>query len=195
MAEGAKFHERRSREPKWFPARQRLRSTAPEVLWDWLLDAASLTRRLQLACGGRFSVQVLRQGWDRPLVSERRALGMARGGRAVIREVRLMCGDTPWVFARTVIPVRSLRGARRRLVHLGAKPLGAALFADPGLRRGEVEVARMGPGEQLFARAVGTAAASEAVWGRRSVFWLRGKPLLVSEIFLPALLQEHSQGQ
>jgi chorismate--pyruvate lyase len=126
-------------------------------------------------------------------MSEHRALGMKQGDRAVIREVRLMCGDTPWVFARTVIPVRSLRGAQRRLIRLGSKPLGAALFADPGLRRGEVEVARMSPGEQLFARAVGSATSSKAVWGRRSVFWLQGKPLLVSEIFLPALLEAHSQ--
>lgn len=181
------------REPRWYPARQRLRSAVPAVLWDWLLDAASLTRRLQLACKEQFRVQLLQQGWGRPLASERRALRLGQGGRAVIREVRLMCGDTPWVFARTVIPVRSLRGAQRRLVHLGDKPLGAALFADPGLRRGEVEVARMSSGEQLFARAVGSAASSKAVWGRRSVFWLQGKPLLVSEIFLPALFEEHSQ--
>jgi len=193
MAEGEKYRERRLREPKWSPARRRLRSAAPAILWDWLLDPTSLTRRLQLSCGQRFRVRVLQQGWGRPLMSERRALGIKQGGRAVIREVRLMCGDTPWVFARTVIPVRSLRGAQRRLVRLGAKPLGAALFADPGLRRGEVEVARLSSGAPLFVRAAGPAISSEAVWGRRSVFWLRGKPLLVSEFFLPALLHKPSR--
>jgi chorismate-pyruvate lyase len=32
------------------------------------------------------------------------------------------------------------------------------------------------------------------VWGRRSVFRSRGKSLLVSEIFLPALFAEQAQG-
>jgi chorismate--pyruvate lyase len=136
---------------------------------------------------------VLRQGWGRPLASERQTLNIKRGERAVIREVRLMCGERPWVFARTVIPVRSLRGAQRRLAHLGSKPLGAALFADPHVHRGEVEVAHIGPDERLFARAVGTAPYHQAIWGRRSVFWSQGKSLLVSEIFLPALFQGQAQ--
>ena len=188
MADGAAGNGRpRRREPNWAPARRCLRSAAPLAVWDWLLDATSLTRRLQLACGGQFHVRVLRQSWGRPLASERRILGVKRGERAVIREVRLMCGERPWVFARTVIPVRSLRGAQRRLAHLGSKPLGAALFADPHVRRGEVEVAHIGPEAPLFARAVGTAPYHQAIWGRRSVFWSRGKSLLVSEIFLPAL--------
>ncbi len=184
MDNEAHFH---GREPRWHPARRRLRSTAPAVLWDWLLDASSLTRRLQHACGERFRVQLLEQRWGRPLASERRALGIKRGGRAVIREVRLLCGETPWVFARTVIPVRTLRGPQRRLTRLGTKPLGAALFADPWLCRGEVEVTRIGPGDKLFEHAVGASDADDAVWGRRSLFWLRGKPLLVSEFFLPTL--------
>ena len=188
MADGGAVNERSwRREPKWVLARRCLRSAAPDAVWDWLLDATSLTRRLQLACGTRFHVRVLRQGWGRALASERRVLGVKRGERVVIREVRLMCGDQPWVFARTVIPVRSLRGAQRRLVFLGSRPLGAALFADPHVRRGAVEVAQIVPGERLFDRAVGTTSNPEAIWGRRSVFWSRGKSLLVSEIFLPAL--------
>jgi len=177
------------RELRWQPARRRLRSAAPAALWDWLLDASSLTRRLQLVCGAGFGVQVLEQHWGRPMASERRALGIRRGERAVIREVRLMCGATPWVFARTVIPVRTLRGPQRRLAHLGSKPLGAALFADPRLQRGEVEITRLVPGDSLFDHALAAAGGeAAAVWGRRSLFRLRGKPLLVSEFFLPALL-------
>lgn len=176
----------RRREPRWHPARRRLRSALPPALWDWLLDASSLTRRLQLACSGRVRVQVVAQHWGRPKEGERQALGMRRGERAMIREVRLLCGATPWVFARTVIPVRTLRGPRRRLAHLGSKPLGAALFADPRMQRGEVEITRLVPGDDLYDHAVAEGAA--AIWGRRSLFRLGGKPLLVSEFFLPALL-------
>lgn len=173
------------RGPHWSPARRQPRHAVPPRLWGWLLDPSSLTRRLQRACGPRFHVEVLAQGWGRALASERRALGMTRSGRAFIREVRLMCGDTPWVFARTVIPVRTLSGRQRRLTRLGSRPLGAALFAEPALDRGEVEIARLAPGDGICEHAALNGA--EGVWGRRSVFTLRGKPLLVSEFFLPAL--------
>lgn len=190
MANGAVGNVSRwRRESRWSPARQCLRSTAPRHVWDWLLDGSSLTRRLQRICGGGFHVGVLYQGWGRPQASERCALGIKGGERAVIREVRLMCGERPWVFARSVIPVRSLRGAHRRLAYLGSKPLGAALFADPHLRRGEVEVAQIGPGEEFFARAVGPLSYNtDPVWGRRSVFWSHNGSLLVSEFFLPEML-------
>jgi len=177
-----------ARGPRWSAAR-RLRSALPPGLRDRLLDPSSLTRRLQLTCGPQFCVRVLAQGWGRPLASERRALGMKRGGRALIREVQLMCGDTPWVFARTVIPVRTLRGRQRRLARLGSRPLGAALFADPRLERGEVEIARLVPGDGLYLRAA-TKGAPHGIWGRRSVFTLKGKPLLVSEFFLPPLVHD-----
>jgi len=82
MAEGAACNERaRRREPKWAPAQQWLRSAAPLAVWDWLVDASSLTRRLQLACGERFHVRVLRQGWDIPRpASGGRSLSNAASG-------------------------------------------------------------------------------------------------------------------
>ena len=60
------------------------------------------------------------------------------------------------------------------------------MFADPGMRRGTVELAEIFPGQAVFAAATAhTRHQPASIWGRRSVFWLSGKPLLVSEIFLP----------
>jgi len=54
------------------------------------------------------------------------------------------------------------------------------------MRRGRVELAEILPGQAVFAAAtVHTRHQPAAIWGRRSVFRLSGKPLLVSEIFLP----------
>jgi chorismate--pyruvate lyase len=90
------------------------------------------------------------------------------------------------VFARTVIPRDTLVGSNRRLTRLKTRPLGAVLFADPGMERGPVEIARLTPCDRLFPAATRRlASAPEAIWGRRSLFTLAGKPLLVSEIFLP----------
>ena len=111
---------------------------------------------------------------------------MRHGERALIRQVHLLCGDHPWVYARTIIPATSMRGRLRRLAHLGTRPLGAMLFADPGMQRGPVELANIGPGEPLFTDATRHMQQQPAdIWGRRSVFRIAHQPLLVSEIFLP----------
>lgn len=173
---------------RWRAGKQ-LPGAAPDAaLRDWLLDTGSLTRRVQQACAGRFRVQVEMQGWGRPRLDESLALGLRLGRIALIREVHLLCDERPWVFARTVIPVSTLRGRQRRLAHLGSRPLGAVLFADPHMQRGTVEVVSVPPGSALFAAAsCGMKRRPAEIWGRRSVFRLGGKPLLVSEFFLPGL--------
>jgi chorismate--pyruvate lyase len=171
---------------RWQPYRCYRRSELPASLAVWLLDTASLTRRLQGLCGGEFRVRILSQVRGRPRLDETRVLGMRCGGLAIIRQVQLLCDDQPRVYARTVIPVSSLQGRLRRLAHLGARPLGALLFADRGIRRGVVELARIRPGERLYADAVNDLRQAHGeIWGRRSIFRLARKPLLVSEIFLP----------
>ena len=177
---------------RWKPARQVLRHEVPAGLLDWLLDPASLTRRLQQACCGEFRVRLLEQGWGRPNPDECRTLRMRRGERAILRQVHLLCGEVPWVYARTAIPAGTLRGRHRQLGRLGTRPLGAVLFADPSMEREPVQLARIDRGLRLYADATrGLAHRPPAIWGRRSVFRLGGKPLLVAEIFLPQFETRH----
>jgi chorismate--pyruvate lyase len=179
-----RFHD----EPLWRPRHQWRRSELPEGIASWLLDPGSLTRRLQQTCGGRFRVQLLAQGWGHPLHSETAALHMRRIGLAVLREVLLLCDGQPWVYARSVIPRPTLTGSGRQLTRLGTRPLGAFLFADPTLRRSRLELARIEPGQRVFAEATRALSVAPAViWGRRSLFFLRGRALLVNEIFLPGI--------
>lgn len=174
---------------RWREGGQLLGAAPTAALRDWLLDAGSLTQRVQSACHGRFRVQVELQGWARPRLDECLALGIRGGRLAWIREVHLLCDERPWVFARTVIPAASLRGPRRRLLRLGNRPLGALLFADPHMQRGPVEVVCVPSASALLVAAThGMQRRPQAIWGRRSLFRLGGKPLLVSEFFLPALL-------
>jgi chorismate--pyruvate lyase len=163
-------------------------SRIPESLRGWLLDEGSLTRLVIGNCSERFRVRVLSQRWLRPLPGERRALGMNPAGTAFIREVELYCGLRPWVFARTVIPAPTLRGGAGRLARLRDRPLGAVLFADPKVQRGELEVACLLPRHRLFRDAVERLERPpQSLWGRRRLFYIDQKPLLVNEIFLPEL--------
>jgi chorismate--pyruvate lyase len=172
----------------WIPKRRILFGQVPATILHWLLDRASLTQRIVNACPGKFRVQVLAQDWTRPMSNEARALGMPGSGHALVRQVQLLCDEIPWVYARTVIPRTTLTGPERRLAHLRSKSLGATLFADPTMRRSEVQVARVTSRDRLHAVVTGYLDQSpEIIWGRRSVFTLRNKPLLVSELFLPVI--------
>ena len=173
-------------EPDWHVASHLHRRDVPEPALRWLLDPASLTRRLQSTCPGCFRVEVLFQGWARPQHNEMRVLGMRTGSEGFVREVHLLCDGAPWVFARTIIPRTTLTGPRRCLTRLKSRPLGAVLFADPSMNRGPVEIACLTPCDKLYPSAIRhLARRPETIWGRRSLFTLGGKPLLVSEIFLP----------
>ncbi len=174
--------------PRWSVSDRWRRGQLPPLLIDWLLDAGSLTDRLKQACPGCFSVRVLDEGWQRPRLDEAQILNMPKSTVGWVRQVQLLCDGEPWVFARTIIPARTLTGPQRQLTHLGSRPLGAFLFADPGMRRGPVELASILPGQAMFTCATGNLARSPAqIWGRRSVFRVGGKPLLVTEVFLPAI--------
>lgn len=177
-------------EPVWYFTRELRHGYTPEELTSWLFDPGSLTARLSANCPGRFRVEVLSQIWCTPHHNEIRRLGMRERQMSLIREVYLYCGEQPMVFARTVIPRRTLRGRQTHLAGLGSRSLGSVLFADPHLHRDEIEVARLHAGEGLYHKAVSVlATAPDTIWGRRSVFYLDRKPLLVSEIFLPGVGQ------
>lgn len=185
-----------AKEPRWVPQAQVPRNRIPRAVLDWLLDSSSLTERLRRHCEGRLRVRVIDQTWARPERGEAQALGIRYSERALVRQVQLLGNGEPWVFARTVIPVRSLQGPQRRLARLGTKPLGAVLFTDKSMRRENLELVSLLPGQTLFETAARDLPQRPGmIWGRRSVFWLGERPLLVSEMFLPGLLASGKEGR
>lgn len=153
-----------------------------------LLDRGSLTQHLTAASKGAFRVGILQQRLTRPQLSEQKALNMADRSLALVREVLLYGNDQPWVFARSVLPLSSLTGAQRRLRKLDNRPLGALLFADPSMRRGAMQISRINAGQLPLLGDLERGILTNpdtVLWGRRSVFYIDQKPLLVSEVFLP----------
>jgi len=156
----------------------------PPFWRDWLMDSGSLTQRLLDASDGQFKVEVLSQSLQRPSLSERRALSLPEHRLALVREVILMGRGVPWVFARSVIPLQTLTGRLRKLRHLDSSPLGALLFSDPSMTREPLQWACIEPNGQPLTAQI--EDLDKPVWGRRSVFKLSAKPLLVCEVFLPS---------
>lgn len=154
----------------------------------WLVDQGSLTRRLQCRCAD-FRVLRIDQCLTRPNGDERRLLRLRAGQLALVREVLLMCGEVPLVFAHSVIPMRGLRGAWRGLSSLGNRPLGEALFTNPRVRRHPLLSRRLDRRHPLYRRLARQSLPLPAqLWARRSRFVLDGQPILVTEVFLPQVL-------
>jgi len=165
----------------------------PENLKNWLLDPNSLTARLKSHCQ-HFRVELLGQRIETCQASEAVAL-IPSGEKVLVREVLLFCDEKPQVFARSLLPLSSLTGAEQALANLGTQSLGQVLFNNPSLERQTIEVATFDTtssvGQLVKQLQLSTqklpelTASSENLWGRRSIFVLENKPLMVAEVFLP----------
>ncbi len=161
---------------------------APRALRPWLTEAGSLTTRLRQAFPV-LQVRVLRQGWQPSLQNEAQALHLSRTSTLVAgREVLLMQGDMPLVFARSTTRREALRGGFQLFEQAGTRPLGALLFADPAITRSALSWRCVDRRHPLWQKAQAAAGPLPArLWARRSVFFAGRDRLLVTELFLPAV--------
>lgn len=160
---------------------------APARLHPWLADPGSLTARIKARCQN-FRVQVIRERHARPHLDEHVLIDVPLCRHAWVREVLLIADDQPVVFAHSVLRLQDLAGAWHMARAIGSRPLGAALFADPGIQRGALYAARISLSHPLHQQASqASGLALPALWGRRSRFTREGRPLLVTEVFLPGI--------
>jgi chorismate--pyruvate lyase len=182
-AQGLTPHTRRRIriEPRWRPVERYTHAALPPDSRVWLTDNGSLTGQLIASGQGKFSVQRLYQGWETPLPSERRLLGLRPRQLSLVREVALLVGTDSVVFARSVFPISSLVGSLAHLRRLQSKSLGAILFKLPGMHRYPFELARVAGNSDYLPPGL---QQSTTAWGRRCRFEIEGKRLMVSEVFL-----------
>ncbi len=164
----------------------------PELLQDWLLDPCSLTARLKKHCG-EFRVEVIGQNIE-PCAHYEATGGVKTGQEVLIREVLLFCDDVPHVFARSILPLSSLTGNEKKLASLGNQSLGQVIFNHPNLQRNQIELATFDQASSAAKLAQHyNQECREDLWGRRSVFMLDNKPLIVAEVFLPEAIAYHKE--
>ena len=163
--------------------------SVPEKYRVWLNERGSLTRRIEERCAD-FRVRLLSQRRARVNRDERVMWPYDPRRTAWVREVYLLCRRTPVVFAHSIADPKALHGAWRGLGRLENRPLGAALFADPRIRRFPLHQKKLNRNHPLYRRACAALRARPAhLWARRSLFALHGMPILVTEVFLPGILR------
>lgn len=141
----------------------------PTHLRPWLLASGSLTQQLTQLAGGEFSVNVIREHYQRVSLMESQWLAVPHTQQAWIRESELYgCERMPWVKAKSIIPQQSLQKKARLFKQLKQKPMGKLLFQriQPQCER---RVIRLPEG-----------------WTRQSCYTWYGCKLIVQETFLDA---------
>lgn len=147
----------------------------------WLQDEGSLTKQLIALSGNEFQVRLETEEWINLNSPELRCQfgPVPQSHRFWSRKVMLLGKGEAWVAAHTLIPEHSFCSPLQQVLQLQNKPLGEFLFSHPGLIRSAMDF---------------TPAAREG-WGRRSLFLLFQKPVMVAEFFLPALLDTINRGK
>ena len=162
-------------------------------LQSWLIDNGSLTARLQQHYKN-FAVKPLAVKYAKPIQDEAVLLRQATYKTALIREVLLMGDNQPVVFAHSVLPRASLKGAWNSLGRLGNQPLGATLFVNPRVKRTPLSYKKLSPNHALYQHATQHLTQKPEVrkppylWARRSIFSLSCANIMVTEVFLPQLI-------
>ena len=157
---------------------------------QWLTDRTSLTIKL-IGRSSHFRVQRLHQKRRLCLIDEYEAVQLPRRVRVHEREVLLRCDRQPVVFAHTIVPMTASASDWPFFGALGERSLGTTLFGDPQVKRCALRFARLPAQHPLVRRACAASGIKNVdgpLYARRCLFRRKNGLLLVTEVFLPALL-------
>jgi chorismate lyase len=163
---------------------------AADDMRDWLTTKGSLTARL-VSSSDSFRVKRLHQHAALCSLEEAGPIGLPRRERVWEREVLLCCDGAPAVFGHTVVPMSASATDWPLFSALGERSLGTTLFYDPRVIRGPLEFARLRRSHPLVRRmqsALGMPVAGNEFYARRCVYRRHQGLLMVTEVFLPAVL-------
>lgn len=160
-----------------------------ESYTPWLRDHGSLTHRIQQRCE-IFAVRPVRCDLACVAYDEASLLGIPYDRYAFSREVFLYADGKPVVFAHSTCARQYLRGTWQAMRGLGNRSLGNVLFSHPLVVRESLHYKALQLHHPLYQSAVTVLNDKpEKLWARRSLFYLRRAPLLVTEVFLPEILK------
>ena len=150
----------------------------------WYNQDSSMTQILREISNNQVDLQVIKENWGNAFSDEYNYLNI-NTQPAWLRDTRWVVGHETWLYAHVAIPKQTLEKNNECLKHLGTNSLGDTIFKDPAAKRHHIEVAPIEKTEyhQYFPEAL------SGNWIRRSTLYFHGSPLLIVEVFMPALFE------
>lgn len=171
----------------WKPMHPFLLTHAKPGLRNCLLHTGSLTQYLdENFCKNNLELILNQQAWRVPLFDEASKLQLRFGIKVLLREIFFKCDRHILVYGRTLFPANTLYSSDKLVQKLGNESLGNFLFSDKNIYRDKLEFACLNRKNRLFNLIDEHAITNnDILYARRSVFFIKHNPILVTEIFFP----------
>ncbi len=151
----------------WISETKSLEVRNKEIL-SWLNEAGSITSRIKSF--SNFKLKLLKDGPGEVDIIEDDLI-ISNYEENNIREVILLSNEEPLIYAKSIIPLETIKLGLNILGNLKENPLGDILFSNPEIKKKYMLFARFQSKEEIF-------------YGRKGIYTVKGYPFSVCEIFL-----------
>ena len=152
----------------WITYKEMVNEVKNDLIKSWLCENGPITKRISE--NEDFELNLLREEIDEVDEVEKRYLGNNIGDIKV-REVILLGNKIPKVYAKSLIPVKTIEKGFSKLGNLGTKPLGDILFEKNIFYKIDAMYSSFSYENNIF-------------WGRKTKYLVKNLPFSVMEIFL-----------
>lgn len=151
----------------WMSETKSLEVQNKEIL-SWLNESGSITSRIKSFSD--FKLKLLRDG-PGEVDAAVDDLIISNYKENNIREVLLYSDEEPLIYAKSIIPLETIRLGLGVLGNLKENPLGDILFSNPEIKKEYMLFSKFELNKKIF-------------YGRKGIYTVRGFPFSVCEIFL-----------
>ena len=135
---------------------------------SWLNEPGSITSRIKSF--SNFRLKLLRDGPGEVNAAEDDLI-ITNYKENNIREVILFSDEEPFIYAKSILPLETIRLGLDALGNLKENPLGDILFSNPEIKKKYMLFAKFESNKRIF-------------YGRKGIYTVKGYPFSVCEIFL-----------
>ena len=151
----------------WISETKPLEVRNKEIL-SWLNEPGSITSRIKSF--SNFKLKLLKDGPGEVDIIEDDLI-ISNYEKNNIREVVLYSDEEPLIYAKSIIPVDTIRLGLGILGNLKENPLGDILFSNSEIKKKYMLFAKFESNKRTF-------------YGRKGIYTVKGYPFSVCEIFL-----------
>ena len=151
----------------WMSDTKSLEVKNKEIL-SWLNEPGSITSRIKSS--SNFRLKLLRDGPGQVDAAEDDLI-ITNYKENNIREVVLFSDEEPFIYAKSILPLETIRLGLGALGNLKENPLGDILFSNPEIKKKYMLFAKFESNKRIF-------------YGRKGIYTVKDYPFSVCEIFL-----------
>jgi chorismate lyase len=165
---------------------------ADPTLLYWLTEPQCLTEAIE-AHSHCVKLQLLSMDFDQPMPDEILYLSPHhQSDRFIVRESSLQSDDTPWTYARVIIPEETYKANQENFDTLGDDPIGKTLlFQHDNITRSTFQCALLYQNvwqkNPYIAEPMEKQLGKRTLGMRRSIFFIDQKPLQITEVYFPSI--------